>query len=167
MLKKIVIALFCLLPIALFAQEMKFGHVNSQEIMTQMPQTQAAQTKLETMAKQYETELTKASEEYEKQVSEFLALGDASDGIKKIKQDEIAKLEQRITLVRQTASEQLQKEQEKLLAPIVDEVKKAIDAVGEENGFLYIYDLSVPAIVYKSSKSIDITPMLKKKLNIK
>ncbi len=168
MLKKIAIFVLSLVAVSAFAQnaEIKFGHVNSQEIMMIMPQMKDAQTQLEAMAKQYEDELAKINTEYEKKVTDYLALKDVEDGIKKSRQAEIQNLEQRITLVKQTANEQIQKKQEALLAPVVEQVKKAIKEVGDENGFLYIFDLSVPATVYQSPKSVDVTPLLKKKLNI-
>ena len=169
MLKKIVIGILSVLPISMMAQnstELKFGHVNSQEVMMEMPQMKDAQTQLEGLAKQYESELTKMNEEYQKKVQDFQALKDVDEAIKKSRVDEITALEQRITLVKQTANEQIQKKQEALVAPIVEIVKKAIKEVGDENGFFYIYDQSVPAILYYSPKSVDITQMLKKKLNI-
>ena len=38
MFKKIALVLLCALPFSLMAQEVKLGHVNSQEIMTLMPE---------------------------------------------------------------------------------------------------------------------------------
>lgn len=169
MFKKIIIGLVSLLPLGVMAQnstELKFGHVNSQELMMQMKETKDAQAQLEALSKQYETELAKMGEEYDKKVKDFQALKDVDDAIKKSRLDEIQALEQRVSLVKQNAQESIQKKQEALLAPIIDQVKKAIKEVGDENGFMYIFDLSVPATVYQSSKSIDITPLLKKKLNI-
>ena len=46
-----------------------------------------------------------------------------------------------------------------------DAIKKAIEEVGAENGFLYIYDLNT--LLYKSADAIDVTPLLKKKLGVK
>lgn len=169
MLKKIAICVLSVITLGLSAQtstELKFGHVNSQELMMDMPQMKEAQATLEALAKQYEDELSKMNTEYEKKVTDFLALKDVEDGIKKSRQAEIQGLEQRINLVKQTAQEQIQKKQEALVAPVIDLVKKAIKEVGDEQGFLYIFDLSVPATVYQSPKSVDVTPTLKKKLNI-
>lgn len=169
MLRKIAICILSVVSLGLSAQtatELKFGHVNSQELMMDMPQMKEAQTQLEAMAKQYEDELAKMNGEYEKKVTEFQAMKDVDEGIKKTRITEIQSLEQRITLVKQTAQEQIQKKQEALVAPVIDIVKKAIKEVGDEQGYIYIFDLSVPATVYQSPKSVDITPILKKKLNI-
>lgn len=168
MLRKIAICILSVVTLGLSAQtaELKFGHVNSQELMMDMPQMKDAQAKLEAMAKQYEDELAKMNQEYEKKVNDFQALKDADDGIKKSRLAEIQSLEQRVGLVKQTAQEQIQKKQEELVAPVIEIVKKAIKEVGDEQGFMYIFDLSVPATVYQSPKSVDIAPLLRKKLNI-
>lgn len=169
MLKKIVIGILAILPLSIMAQnaaEIKFGHVNTQEIIMQMAQMKDAQKQLETMSKQYEDELTKMNEELQKKYQDFQALKDVEDAIKQARQDELMALQQRIELVKQTAQEQIQKKQETLVAPIIELVKKAINEVGQENGYMYIFDLSVPATVYQSPKSEDVTDKLKKKLNI-
>jgi outer membrane protein len=167
MLKKIIIGLICLLPLTAMAQDLKFGHVNSREVMALMPQFKEAQTKLENLAKQYESELAKKGTDYEKAVQEFQALGaDVSDVIKESRYKAIMDLQQSIEDIRKRATEQLQKEEETLVEPIVAAINKAIEEVGSENGFFYIFDASVPTILYYSPKSVDITSLLKKKLNI-
>jgi outer membrane protein len=166
MLKKILVAALCLLPFGLMAQDLKFGHVNSQEVLADMPQMKDAQTQLETLAKQYESELMKMSEEYEKKMKDFLdpKNNDIDPQIKQTRQEELISLERRIDNVKQTAQEQLQKKQESLIAPIIDLAKKAIKEIGEENKLIYVFDISSPTVVYFSEQSMDITPLLKKKL---
>ena len=169
MLKKIVIGILALLPLSIIAQnsaELKFGHVNTQEIIMQMSQMKDAQTKLEVLSKQYEDEIGKMNEELQKKYTDFQAMKDVDEAIMSARQEELMALSQRIELVRKTANEQIQKKQETLIAPIVELVKKAINEIGDENGFLYIFDVSVPATVYQSSKSVDVSSLLKKKLNI-
>ena len=65
------------------------------------------------------------------------------------------------------AAQDIQKQQETLLAPITDKIQKAIQAVGAENGFTFIYDLSIPAILYSGNGAEDVTPLVKTKLGIK
>lgn len=169
MLKKIVICLLAILPVSIMAQnasELKFGHVNTQELIMQMSQMKDAQTQLEALSKQYEDEIVKMNEELQKKYQDFQALKDVDEAIVKTRQDELMALNQRVELVKQTAQEQIQKKQETLVAPIIELVKKAIAEVGQENGYMYIFDTSVPATVYQSPKSEDVTEKLKKKLNI-
>ena len=50
---------------------------------------------------------------------------------------------------------------------MIEKVKKAINEVGSENNYLYIFDLSTQGIIYQSPKSNDVTPLVKKKLALK
>jgi outer membrane protein len=169
MFKKILISILSILPFSLMAQnatELKFGHVNTQEIVLLMPQMKEAQAQLEAMSKQYEDEIAKMTEELQSKYKDFQAMKNVDEAIMKTRQDELVALNQRIDLMKQTATEQIQKKQDALVAPILDLVKKAINEIGAENGFMYIYDTSYPIIAYISPNSVDITPMLRKKLNI-
>ena len=80
---------------------------------------------------------------------------------------ELQENQQKIQNFQQMASQDLQKQQETLLAPISDKLQKAIQAVGAEGSFTYIYDLAIPVVVYHGTGSQDITPLVKAKLGIK
>ena len=60
----------------------------------------------------------------------------------------------------------LEERQEALLKPIVDRAKKAIEEVGKENGYTYIFDSGIGTVLY-SQDSDDIMPLVKKKLGLK
>ena len=53
------------------------------------------------------------------------------------------------------------------MAPIQEKILTAIKAVGDENGFTYIFDLTSPSIVYTGKDAVDVTPLVKQKLNLK
>ena len=54
----------------------------------------------------------------------------------------------------------------KTLAFISEKIQKAIQAVGAEGGFTFIYDLSIPAVIYTGNGAVDATPLVKAKLGI-
>jgi outer membrane protein len=168
MFKKIVLVFLCVLPFSLMAQEVKLGHVNSQEIMTLMPERAVIEKTVSDLQSQWEKELVKMREEYYAKVKEFQdKQATMPESIKTARQGEISDLEQRITTFNQTASEDLRKKNQELFTPVIDKVKKAIDEVGSENNYLYIFDLSTQSIIYQSPKSNDVTPLVKKKLGLK
>jgi outer membrane protein len=107
-------------------------------------------------------------EEYYAKIKEFQdKQATMPESIKQARQSEIVEIEQRINTFNQTASSDLQKKQQELFAPVIDKVKKAINEVGTENNYTYIFDLSTQSIVYQSPKSNDITALVKKKLGLK
>ncbi|MEI8085163.1 MAG: OmpH family outer membrane protein [Paludibacter sp.] len=168
MLKKIALLMLFALPISLMAQEGKLGHINSQEVLSLMPERVVIEKTISDLQSQWEKELVKMREEYYAKIKEFQdKQATMPESIKTARQSEIAEIEQRITTFNQTASADLQKKQQELFTPVVEKVKKAINEVGTENNYLYIFDLSTQGIIYQSPKSNDISALVKKKLGLK
>ncbi len=168
MLKKIALVLLLALPICLMAQDVKLGHINSQEILSAMPERATIEKTINDLQTQWENELVKLREEYYAKIKEFQdKQATMPESIKNARQSEIAELEQRITTFNQTASADIQKKQQELFTPVIEKVKKAINDVGAENNYLYIFDLGTQSIIYQSPKSNDVTPLVKKKLGLK
>ena len=166
MLKKTVILMLCALPMFALAQD-KFGHVNSQEILMAMPERITIENTLDTLQTQWENEMVKMREEYLAKIKEFQdKQATMPESIKQARQSEIVDLEQRISTFNQTASADLQQKQQELLTPVIDKIRKAIEEVGAENGFTYIFDMAAQSIIYQSPKANDVTPLVKKKLGI-
>ncbi len=84
------------------------------------------------------------------------------------KEEELSELSQRVQIFRQTAAQDLQKKQQELITPVLQKVQAAVQQVGVNNGFTFIFERSGSAglIVYNGQKSIDITPLVKKQLGI-
>lgn len=168
MFKKIALVLLCALPFSLMAQEAKLGHINSQEILSLMPERATIEKTIADLQTQWEKESVKMREEYYAKIKEFQdKQATMPESIKQARQSEIGEMEQRISTFNQTAQTDLQKKSQELFAPVIEKVKKAINDVGSENGFIYIFDLSSQSIIYQSPKSNDVTPLVKKKLGLK
>ncbi|MBB3186710.1 OmpH family outer membrane protein [Microbacter margulisiae] len=166
MFKKILVLALLFAPITLFAQY-KFGHLDTQEIFNAMPEAATVNKTLQDLATTYQKQLTEMQNEYNRQVKQFVDQRDSLPAaIQQARQSEIADMEQRINTLNQTAKNDIQKKQQELIQPIVDKIKKAIEEVGKENGFTYIFDMQVPSIVYQSDQSIDVTPLVLKQLGI-
>ena len=149
------------------AQTLKFGTVNTQEIFNLMPDKVTAENTLKSVSEKYEAEFKKLQEEFNKKYTEFQALDESTpQSIKDSRMRELQENSQKIQNFQQTAQQEIAKQQETLLAPISDKIQKAIQAVGAEGGFTFIYDLSIPAIVYHGTGAVDATPLVKAKLGI-
>lgn len=127
----------------------------------------AAQTALQTKAQEFDKQLNEMKAEYQKLIKAFQdGEKTMSEIVKATKVKEIQDAEQRIGTFNQYAQQELGKTKEELLKPIIEKSTNAIKQVGEENGFIYIFDLSAGNILYFSPKSVDILPLVKKKLGI-
>jgi outer membrane protein len=168
MTKKFVLLIIAILPLVVMAQNQKIGHVSSQEIIALMPEVDNLNAKMKESQDAWEKELLKMREEYYTKVKSFQdTQATLSESIKQARQAELADMEQRISNLNQTAQDDLAKKQQELAAPILDKVKKAIGDVATENGFSYIIDNSSQILVYAGNNAIDVTPLVKKKLNLK
>lgn len=168
MFKKLLIALICVMPFGSFAQgQFKFGSVNTQEIFSLMPERVEAEKKFEAISKKYEDELSKMQDEYGKKYKDYIAQQDTMpENIKVRRMQEVGELEQRIQNFREVAMQDIQQQQQQLIAPISKKLTDAIKAVGQENGFTYIFDLANPGLLYTGQGNVDVTPMVKAKLGL-
>lgn len=164
MIKKILLAILIALPLCGFAQS-KFGVVDVQTIFTALPDVKEMQSQIEASSKTYEAEFQKLNEEFNKKYTDFQQL-DAStpESIKERRMQEIQELGQKIEQFRATASQDLQQQQERLMAPIQQKIQDAIKAVGEEGSYTFIFENIAAAYVGKDV--VDVTSLVKAKLGV-
>ena len=168
MLKKIaLIAAMIALPLAAMAQA-KFAHMNSQDVITMMPEFTKAQADLDAMGKQYQDEMQRTQEEFDKKYQEFLAQQDSlPQNIADRRMKELNDMAQRQQQFQQEAQQSMMKAREDAMTPIMQKLDAAIQAVGQADGYVYIFDVARTPIAYISSQSVDVTAKVKAQLGIK
>ncbi len=151
-----------------FAQKQyKFGHIDSNQLLSMMPERANAKTELEKYAKQLESTLSAMQAEFERKYQEYQATADSlSPFIRQTKEGELGEMQQRIQTFQQTAQQDLGQKENELLQPIIAKAKKAIDDVAAEGGFIYVFDSGTGVLLHFSSDSQDILPLVKVKLGI-
>ena len=133
MLKKIALVMLLALPMGVFAQNLKFGHINAQEIITVMPEFTKAQNDIQTLEKQLTAELQRTQEEFNKKYQEFqqaIAKDSLPPNIAERRQKELQDMMQRQEQFQQDAQQQMAKAQNDAMAPIYQKLDNAIKAVG-------------------------------------
>ena len=164
-IKTIAIACLLLITSAITAQELKFGHVNVQELIMELPDKKDADTKLQAVAQILQDRLKVMSEEHEKKYRDYIAQRETMpELIRTTTEKEIQDIEQRLQNYQLMAQQTLQKKEQELYQPILEKVQRAIDAVGQEQGLIYIFDISSQVVLYHSEKSLDCGPLVKAKL---
>ena len=167
MLKKLLLALLVALPISAAAQ--KFGTFNFDEVITAMPEITEMQQQLTDASQKYEAEFQKLQDELNKLYTDYQAIQNdptTPESIKERRLQEIQDRAQKVEQFRQTATQDLQRLQEQLLAPIQQRVNDAVKAVGQEGGFTFIFPLEPSLILYSGADVVDVTPLVKAKLGI-
>lgn len=171
-MKKISISLFLIAFILFanqsFSQKTKFGHIDSQKLLSEMPETATARKAVEDYTKQLEDQLKTMQTELQTKYDDYTAKQSTySDLIKKTKEDELNGLQQRIQNFQQTAQQDIQKKEQELLQPVIDKAKDAIKEVAKEKGYTYIFDTSTGSLAYWPETADDIMQLVKAKLNKK
>lgn len=159
--------LIALLAIGLGAhtQTLKVGHVDSNEIMNDMPERVQVEQELMNFEQQLETELRTMANEYQKKVEEYQAnVATMSNLIRQAREKEITDLQMRIQDFQQSADQEFNEKRVELLNPLIEKVKKAIDDVGAEEGYTYILDAATGVLLHIGAAAQDLTPKVKAKL---
>lgn len=161
-----VVALF-ICAASVSAQNLKFGHINSQELLSAMPERDSAEAKLKKYAKDLQDQIETLQVEYNKKYQDYLQKkATFTDAIREMKEKELTDLGQRAQEFEQTAQQDYQRQQGELMKPVMEKADAAIKKVAKANGFTYIFDLGAGGVIYFSDQSIDILPMVKKELGI-
>ena len=152
------------------AQNIKFGHINSDELIQSLPEFDSANVKLDRFRKDLinalelmTVELNNKSDTYNKESKNY------TDLVKQTKEQELVDMNKRIQEFQNNAQQQLQEKQTELFQPIMAKVDKAIKEVGKENGFLYIFSVGQGSslLFFDEAKSTNIMPLAKAKLGLK
>ncbi|MFV0376565.1 MAG: OmpH family outer membrane protein [Mangrovibacterium sp.] len=161
----------CLFAVLLFsagmvqAQTYKFAHIDSQGLIQAMPETITAQKSLEEQAKGLEDQLASMQKEFQTKLAEYTQKADSlTDIVRQSKEEDLQGLQQRIQTFNQNAQQKLQQKQGELMQPIFAKANETIEVVAKEQGVIYVFDSN--AVLYKSNESIDLLPLVKKKLGI-
>ena len=164
MIKKILLALVIAFPTMAFAQ--KFGVITTDQLIQSLPEMNEVKTTLEASSKKYEDEFKNLQDEMQKKYTEFQSLEETTPStIKDRRLQEMQELDQKIQQFRQTASEDLQRQQQQLMAPIEQKVTDAIKAVGQEGSYTFIFQDGMA--LFAGSTVEDVTPAVKAKLGLK
>ena len=164
-MKKLIVALMMLLPLAASAQN-KFGHVNTQEVMQAMPEYTKARTEIEALAQQYEADYKSMVDEFNKKLEEYQKLdANTPENIKQRREQELGEMQQKIQQSAQDNQQALGRAQQEKMQAITTKIMDAIKAVGQAGGYVYIMETgSVPYI--STTLSTDVTAQVKQKLGL-
>lgn len=145
----------------------KLGHIESSKLIEVMPEMTEARKTLQTKQEEVQKEMQNLQDQYQKLIADYTQNSQKySEIIRDSKGQEINELGQRMQKFQEIAENELQKAQQDLLQPIMDKATKAIQEVGKENGFDYIFDMNAGAIVFAAESTEDVLPLVKKKLGL-
>lgn len=149
------------------AQNLKFAHINSQELLSIMPERDTAEMKLQAYGQDLQDQIEELHVEYNNKVQNYMQRRETlSDAIREARERELTELQQRIQEFEGTAQQDFQRMQGELLRPLMEKADNAIKKVAEREGYTYVFDLSGGSVIYHSKASVDILSMVKKEMGI-
>lgn len=160
-----VAAVCAVLMLISFSQQVvaqqKIGYVNSEKVLSELPEAKIAQGNLESVVKGWQDELEKMSkslqakyEDYQKQQSMM------NDQAKQAKQKELVDEEQKINQYKQEkfgAQGELAVQREKVMKPIQEKVFKAIEKVAKTEKLSFVLDKATDVPVLYADPAFDYT----------
>ncbi len=161
------VSVFC--PDNLYSQTaQQIAFINSNDLFEALPERIKASEKINDLNDKYKAELKGMQDDYNKKYSDFISYQTSmAENIRLRRMQELYELEKGINNFMKVAQEDVSDKEKEMLVPIRQKIKDAIYQVGVEQGYICIYDLANPAIVFVTPEAVDITPFVKRKLGIK
>lgn len=144
----------------------KFAHINTQQLLSELSSVKEADSKVKTYQ---ETIMKKGQDMVKAFEAKYLAYADQAQSgeLNKIqmqqKEAELTKEQQAIQDYEVEVQNLLAQKRETLYKPILEQVKKTIEALGKEDGYTMIFDTGSGALVH-ANESEDILIKVRSKL---
>jgi outer membrane protein len=146
--------------------QIKYGHINSDEIMEAMPEFKQLRASLERKQREQENKVRAMYTDLQKRQQELQEYGEGLMlAVAEEKAIELDSLQKAIVAYQEGAGDELDNLRFKLLKPLNDKYLKIVNAVAKENGYTLILDESKGIVAY-GNDSYDITALVKKKMGI-
>ena len=147
------------IPMSVFAQ--KYACVNTQYILSNIPDYSRAQSQLDKQAESWQKELEAKFQEIDKLYKAFQQEAYLlPDNLKRKREEEIAAKEREARELQNKyfgPGGDLDKKREELMKPIQDRVYKAIERIANEKGYAFILDKSGSATLLFVSAKYDVS----------
>lgn len=166
MKKFVLIAAAALLTLSAAAQDLKFAHVNYQELVQLVPEADEARATLSAQNQEFQETYQSMIEEFQSKYQQYQQKASTwTAAVKESKEKELTDIQTRIQEFESTASQELQQSQNQLMAPIQQKVLETVESLAKSGGYVYVFEVS--SLLYvDDSKSTDLTPAARKALNI-
>ena len=148
--------------LSLSIQAQKFGYLNSQVLLAELPEVKAADAEIQALQTQLEKKGQMMVQELENKYKELQRKEQSGEISPKALEDEAKKLKEQEA---ELGKFEQQMQRQSKLQPVIDKVNNAIKMVATENQFNYIFDSSAGILLY-AQESMDVTSLVKTKLGI-
>ena len=123
------------------AQGQKIGYVISPKIFQELPEALDAQKRLEALEKPLQDTLATLAQDIQTRIEEYQKKETMmNDAARRTEQQEIQEMQRRASDFAELKRRELVDQQEKILNPIREKIKKAIEAIAREEKYSFVFD---------------------------
>lgn len=143
------------------AAGLKFGYINSSQILAEAPGRAEAEAQFEREVGAYRQQLQRMSDSLQQLDSVFQREAPRLDSAtRRTRQKAIAEREANYQQRANQLNQQMQNRQGELVRPIMEQLQKVLEALRIEDRYTMIFDVSAGSgsVVVSADKSLDITP---------
>ena len=168
MKKLTLFVLMACLTFTLSAQNVKFGHINTSELVMLTADADSARVKLQNYQKELMDEMESMQVEYNNKYNTYMQKQATwTQAIKESKEAELQEMIQRIQQFQQTAQQDLSQLEQSLYAPIFEKARNTISKIAKEKGLLFVFEMGAnPLVYYNEAQSVDLLPLAKAALGV-
>ena len=169
-MKRISLFFTAILFLSLSAFSQKVAYVNTESILSKIPEYQNAQQEIERISQQWEAELEKKYAAIEKMYSDFVAQEVLlPEDVRQERQEAIFAAEREAKEYREKKfgyEGELFQQQETRMNPIQDKVFKAIEQVAKRKRYDFVFDKAGEVTWLYTNAIYDLTPSVLEELDI-
>ena len=168
-MKRIILILFFAAFATLGANAQKFGHIDSNELVSLMSETDSAMVQLQAYQNELVEEFETMQTEYNTKLNTYQQKSSTwTAAVKEARETELNEIVQRLNQFQQTAQQDMANMQQTLMMPIYQKVTETIQKIGKDNNLVYIFDISAgtPLLYFDESQSMNLLPLAKAALGI-
>ncbi|MCF0172875.1 MAG: OmpH family outer membrane protein [Bacteroidales bacterium] len=150
------------------AQSVKFGHINTQEVIVLTADYDSARVRINAYSKDLQEEMETMYTEYTNKVNTFQQKQATwTEAIRAAKETELQELQQRLAQFQQTAEQDIAQFQQNQMLPIFEKAKAAVEKIAKEKNLLFVFELSAnPVAYFNEQQSVNLLPLVKAELGV-
>ena len=162
-MRRYLLLIFLIASVALFAQSpQKIGYVDSQIILTQLPEAIKAQSDLDALTSKWSNQVDSMKLALQQQYADVQKqLATMTDEQKQLKQKELIDKEQQIYAFQNQKFGQpngeIYQKQDTIFEPVKKKIYAAIEQVAKEEGMQFVFDKSGDILLLYADTAFDIT----------
>ena len=164
-LKTLLLSAIFIIGLGSVANAQKIAHINSDQLLAEMPETKALKAELERLQKTYRDDIEGMFKQLEAKVKKFEAEGKTQT--QETNQQRALEVQQdraKIGQAEQTMNQEMGKKYQEKTTPILQKAQNAIKAVAAEKGIVYVLDAAPGKGLFVFDKGEDIFAAVKAKL---